>query len=105
MTNAVTHGAPPISVYLEVGPDVIEVFVRDRGAGFDINDVPPDRFGVRESILGRVRRRGGRATVASRAGMGTEVHLALALTSAPGDPHATSTDTAPTARDESDIRD
>jgi signal transduction histidine kinase len=53
----------------------VEVFVRDRGDGFDLDAVPSDRFGVRESIMGRVRRRGGTATVTSRPERGTEVHL------------------------------
>lgn len=75
LVNAVAHGRPPVSVYLEVTEDAVEVFVRDRGDGFDIDAVAPDRFGVRESILGRVRRRGGTAEVASRPDWGTEVRL------------------------------
>ncbi|NMR18967.1 ATP-binding protein [Cellulomonas fimi] len=75
LVNAVVHGRPPVSLYLEVAPDAVEVFVRDRGDGFDLDAVPSDRFGVRESILGRVRRRGGTATVTSRPERGTEVHL------------------------------
>ena len=75
LVNAVVHGKPPVSLYLEVAPDAVEVFVRDRGDGFDLDSVPLDRFGVRESIVGRVRRRGGTATVTSRPERGTEVHL------------------------------
>ncbi len=76
LVNAVRHARPPVSVYLEVGPGVVEVFVKDRGDGFDLDDVPDDRFGVRESIIGRMRRLGGDATVRARAG-GTEVALRL----------------------------
>lgn len=76
LVNAVRHGRPPVSAYLEVGPGVVEVFVKDRGDGFDLDDVPDDRFGVRESIIGRMRRLGGDATVRTRAG-GTEVALRL----------------------------
>ena len=76
LVNAVRHGRPPVSVYLEVGPGVVEVFVKDRGDGFDLDEVPDDRFGVRESIIGRMRRLGGDATVRARAG-GTEVALRL----------------------------
>lgn len=79
LVNAVVHGRPPVSLYLEVGPREVEVFVKDRGDGFDPEAISPDRFGVRESIMGRVRRRGGTATVTSRAGQGTEVHLAMPL--------------------------
>jgi signal transduction histidine kinase len=77
LLNAVVHGRAPVSLYLEAGSDQVEVFVRDRGDGFDLADVPGDRFGVRESIIGRIRRRGGTATVQSRPGRGTEVHLCL----------------------------
>ena len=87
LVNAVVHGRPPVSLYLEVGAAEVEVFVKDRGDGFDPEAVSPDRFGVRESILGRVRRRGGTATVTSRPGLGTEVHLAMPFApSAPADP-------------------
>lgn len=77
LVNAVTHGRAPYSLYLEVVADQVEVFVRDRGDGFEIDAVPTDRFGVRESIIGRVVRRGGTASVQSRPGRGTEVHLCL----------------------------
>ena len=77
LLNAARHGKPPVTVYLEVSDDVVEVFVRDRGEGFDLDAVPVDRFGVRESILGRVRRRGGTAEVDSSPGRGTEVRLSL----------------------------
>lgn len=84
LVNAVVHGRPPVSLYLEVGADRVEVFVRDRGDGFDLATVPGDRFGVRESIIGRMRRRGGTATVQSRADRGTEVHLCLPTTEGEG---------------------
>ncbi|PVU82326.1 histidine kinase [Cellulomonas sp. WB94] len=100
LVNAVVHGRPPLSLYCEVGPDLIEVFVRDRGDGFDLDAVPSDRFGVRESIMGRVRRRGGSATVQSKDGNGTEVHLSIpvrtnedhAVRAAPGQPRADATE-------------
>lgn len=79
LLNAFKHGSPPVSVYLEVTDEVAEVFVRDRGDGFDLDEIAQDRFGVRESILGRVRRRGGTAEVVSRPGWGTEVRLRMPL--------------------------
>lgn len=79
LLNAFKHGRPPVSVYLEVTDEVAEVFVRDRGDGFDLDEIALDRFGVRESILGRVRRRGGTAEVVSRPGWGTEVRLRMPL--------------------------
>ena len=76
LSNAVVHGRPPVSLYVEVTPEQTEVFVRDRGDGFEVDAVPADRHGVRQSIIGRMDRHGGRATVRSRAG-GTEVHLVM----------------------------
>ena len=69
--------AGPVSVYAEAGPEQIEAFVRDRGPGFDPADVPADRHGVRESIVGRMRRHGGTATIVSVPGSGTEVVLTI----------------------------
>jgi signal transduction histidine kinase/phage shock protein PspC (stress-responsive transcriptional regulator) len=88
--NAARHGAAPVSLYAEVSQRAVEIFVRDRGAGFDLGAVPPDRLGVRESIVGRVRRAGGRAEVRSRPGQGTEIclRLALAADAAPAAPAA-----------------
>ncbi len=77
--NAVNHARGPYSLYLEVADNQAEVFVRDHGDGFDLAEVPTDRFGVRESIIGRVVRRGGTASVKSREGRGTEVHLAVPI--------------------------
>ncbi len=76
LANAVVHGRPPVSVYVEVGPEQVEVFVRDRGDGFDVAAIPEDRHGVRESIIGRMNRHGGSADVRARPA-GTEVHLAM----------------------------
>ena len=74
--NAVRHASPPVSTYVEVGPDAVEAFVRDHGAGFDLDDVPDDRAGVRESIIGRMERHGGTARIRHRAD-GTEIELRL----------------------------
>jgi signal transduction histidine kinase len=76
MLNAARHAGGEVSVYLEGSPHAVDVWVRDRGAGFDPATVPADRLGVRESIIGRMRRAGGTATVRPGAGgVGTEVHL------------------------------
>jgi signal transduction histidine kinase len=79
LLNAAKHAAEPgpIRVYAEVGETGIEAFVRDRGPGFDLAAVPDDRRGVRESIVGRMERAGGRADVRSIPGGGTEVGLAI----------------------------
>ncbi len=75
--NAVRHGRPPVRVYVEVADDAVQVFVSDRGDGFDPEDVPPDRLGVRESIVGRMARAGGSARVRPAPAGGTEVVLEL----------------------------
>ena len=46
-------------MYAEVEPEEVTVFVRDRGKGFDLDAVPADRMGIRESIIGRMERHGG----------------------------------------------
>jgi signal transduction histidine kinase len=70
-------GNEPIAVYAEVDDTRIHVFVRDRGPGFDPAQVPADRRGVRDSIVARLERAGGRAVVTSSLGAGTEVELEL----------------------------
>ncbi|WP_082043688.1 ATP-binding protein [Mobilicoccus massiliensis] len=76
LANAVRHGAPPVSAFVEIGPRLVEVFVRDHGSGFDIDAVPEDRLGVRESLFGRMERHGGSARI-RRLDEGTEVILEL----------------------------
>jgi signal transduction histidine kinase len=80
MVNAAKHAgaAGPVAVYSEVADDLLEVFVRDRGSGFDLEDVPEDRMGVRQSIVGRMERNGGHAEIRSTED-GTEVRLTLPL--------------------------
>ncbi|MET0511816.1 MAG: PspC domain-containing protein [Thermoleophilaceae bacterium] len=78
MTNAAKFGGgSPVDVYAEAGDGRLQVFVRDRGPGFDASDLPPDRRGVRESIVGRMERHGGRAVITSSPANGTEVELEL----------------------------
>jgi signal transduction histidine kinase len=78
MTNAAKFGGgSPVDVYAESGPGRTQVFVRDRGPGFHPAAIPDDRRGVRESIVGRMERHGGRARVTSEPGAGTEVELTL----------------------------
>lgn len=76
MANAAKHAGGTISVYVEASPSLVEVFVRDRGPGFDPESVGADRHGVRESIIGRMERNGGHASIKSDT-EGTEVHLSM----------------------------
>jgi signal transduction histidine kinase/phage shock protein PspC (stress-responsive transcriptional regulator) len=77
-TNAARHsGAAQASIYVEADGEGISAYVRDQGCGFDLHAVPADRRGIAESIVGRMRRNGGTATVVSAPGEGTEVQLHL----------------------------
>ncbi len=78
LVNASKFAGPEaIRLYAEVAGDRVEVFVRDRGPGFEPAAVPDDRRGLRESIMGRMERHGGRASVHSLPGQGTEVELVI----------------------------
>jgi signal transduction histidine kinase len=81
LVNAARHaGVQTVSLYAEVEADQLSVFVRDRGAGFDVDNVDDHRHGVRGSIVGRMQRHGGRAEIRSAPGDGTEVRLTLPAT-------------------------
>jgi signal transduction histidine kinase len=78
MVNAVKHsGAARVDVYAELCDSALELFVRDTGSGFDPTAIAADRRGVGESIIGRMQRTGGQASIASEPGRGTEVALLM----------------------------
>jgi signal transduction histidine kinase len=79
LTNAAkfASGGGPIRLYAEIEDRRARVYVDDRGPGFDPDSIPADRRGVRESIIGRMRRHGGRAEIRSEPGAGTEVELVI----------------------------
>lgn len=79
MANAARFsGADRIYVLSEAGDGQIRLVVRDRGRGFDPESIEEDRRGVRDSIIGRLERIGGRAEIHSQPGRGTEIDLYLA---------------------------
>ena len=78
MVNAAKHsGAERVDVFAEADEDLVSVFIRDRGKGFDLAEIDEDRMGVRASIVERVKRAGGRAIIRTAPGEGTEVRLEL----------------------------
>ena len=80
LVNAAKHAkVETVSLYAEVEPDCVSVFVRDRGVGFDLTTVESDRHGVRGSILARMQRHGGKAEIRSTPGDGTEVRLSVPI--------------------------
>jgi signal transduction histidine kinase len=98
MINAAKHAhVDRIDVYAETDGRTVEVFVRDRGVGFDTESIAEDRMGVRGSIIGRVERHGGTATIRSRPGEGTEVALSVPVRTADSTPtEPTPTEPTPT---------
>jgi signal transduction histidine kinase len=79
MVNAAKYGGQggPVQVYAEVEGPAVFVSIRDRGPGFDLDAVPEDRMGVRESIIGRMQRNGGTARLRSAPDGGTVVELEM----------------------------
>jgi signal transduction histidine kinase len=79
LTNAAKFASDggPVRLYAEIDDGLARVFIDDRGPGFDPEKLPDDRRGVRESIIGRMRRHGGRAEIRSEPGDGTEVELTM----------------------------
>ncbi|GGV57623.1 histidine kinase [Streptomyces longisporoflavus] len=82
MVNAAKYGGEggAVQVFAEVEGETVFVSVRDRGPGFDLDSVPDDRMGVRESIIGRMQRNGGTARLRAVPGGGTEVELEMERT-------------------------
>jgi signal transduction histidine kinase len=80
MVNAAKHSqTTTISLYAEVEDDVVRVFVKDRGVGFDVDAIAADRQGVRGSIVARLERHDGTATIVTSPGTGTEVRMEMSL--------------------------
>jgi signal transduction histidine kinase len=78
VVNAAKHAdVSEVSVYAEVEPERVTIFVRDRGKGFDVAAVSPDRHGLADSIRGRMERNGGELRLRTAPGEGTEVTLLM----------------------------
>ncbi|GAA5067631.1 ATP-binding protein [Nocardia callitridis] len=85
LVNAAKHaGVPEIDLFAETEPHRVSVFVRDRGAGFDVAAVAQDRRGLSKSIRGRIERRGGQVEIQSTLGRGTEVRIIMPRTDSGG---------------------
>lgn len=79
MLNAARHAGGQVTVYAEVTPGRVSIDVTDRGVGLNLDTLPDGRMGVRESILGRMARAGGTATIVpGPGGKGTSVRLSMA---------------------------
>ncbi|WP_374212612.1 sensor histidine kinase [Rhodococcus tibetensis] len=99
LVNAAKHsGETDINLFAEAEREQVSVFVRDRGVGFDIDEVPPDRQGLAKSIHGRIDRRGGHVDVRSAPGKGTEVRISM-----PRNGHAKAAAAAPEDADDAGL--
>lgn len=95
VTNAAKHAkVNKIDVFAERRPDSIEVFIRDAGVGFDVNVIDEDRQGIRKSIIDRMERHGGGASIHSEPGNGTEVELTQPMVKAATDDSQPATEQA-----------
>lgn len=78
LTNAARHaGETAIDLFAEVQEPGIQVHVRDRGKGFDMDS--PLGSGITNSIVEPIEQLGGRVTVKSAVGFGTDVSIFLPL--------------------------
>lgn len=79
MVNAAKHsGCTEVNAFVESSSDLLEIFVRDRGKGFDPASIPIDRHGIRDSIVARMQRVGGEVDIDSGS-FGTELSFRLPL--------------------------
>jgi signal transduction histidine kinase len=83
--NVVRHsGVQAAELFIDSDRSQATVMVVDRGIGFEVESIEGDRLGVRNSIVGRLRGVGGRATIWSRPGVGTSAILSVPLPAAVG---------------------
>lgn len=76
LENVARHaGTGAAHVRLDADEHRVTVTITDTGRGFDPSVVPANRFGLRESISGELRRVNGRAEIVSRRGHGTTIRL------------------------------
>lgn len=90
LVNVAKHaGVEQADMFCEILPpddgNVLELFVRDRGQGFDPDTVPDDRRGLAMSVHQRIESRGGTVRVRSKIGSGTEVAIRIPLSTTEGD--------------------
>jgi signal transduction histidine kinase len=78
LVNVIRHaGVDEAEVAVGPGDGEVTVVVVDSGAGFDVDEVPDDRIGLRTSIKGRIEQEGGSVRIWSRPGVGTTVVLSV----------------------------
>jgi signal transduction histidine kinase len=79
LVNAAKHsGSKTVDVYCGRENGTVEVFVRDRGRGFE-PDLARGGFGLRNSIQRRIADVGGSTSITSSPDMGTEIEISVVL--------------------------
>ena len=86
LINAAKHsGERKVDVFAEVSPDAVDVYVRDRGRGFDQANVPAVRQGIAKSIRARLERSDGTVVIKTAPDHGTEVAMSMPRRDRSGD--------------------
>ena len=87
MMNSVQHaGGPEVRRWLKVSGvhgGAVEIEVGDAGGGFDPEQVPAERLGLRRSIVERTANAGGEAALRTAIGRGTVIVLSWPVFTAP----------------------
>ena len=76
LVNIRKHSESPTVAIRLTQPDDLLLEIEDHGKGFNVDQISPDRFGVR-GIRERARLFGGRATIESCMGVGTKISVSL----------------------------
>ena len=69
------HCTITVSARMDRSDQQVRVDVRDDGKGFDPDDLPENRFGIKVSMTERLTRIGGTVDISSQPGTGTRVSL------------------------------
>jgi signal transduction histidine kinase len=76
LSNVVRHAEGSVAwLRLHRTRDSVVVEVIDVGPGFDMTDIPPHRYGIRESIMARMASVGASARIDTAPGNGTRIQL------------------------------
>ena len=77
--NVVRHSGASVAELELIYADDLTIMITDQGKGFDMAAIPPDRLGVRGSIIERIEAVGGSAQIWSSPGSGTSVMLTIPI--------------------------
>jgi signal transduction histidine kinase len=80
LTNVQLHsGQNAVEVVILPAGENLAVTIIDGGSGFNVDQVPEDRMGLKLSVRGRIEQYGGRVRIWSNEGQGTAVMLQLPI--------------------------